>query len=85
MSEDTKGNPPVLDIEGKAIPWGASTITTEEIAKLGGWDPAQGVVVVDQNNVERTLAPGEVVEIKPGIGFGKRVRWKRGGACDRAS
>jgi hypothetical protein len=36
------------------------------------------VIEVDQENVERTLAPGEVIEVKPGHGFGKKHRWKRG-------
>jgi hypothetical protein len=67
-----------LEIEGKNFPWNRPTITTEEIARLGGWDPAQGVIVVDQDNNERTLAQGESVELKPGLGFGKRIRWKRG-------
>jgi len=67
-----------LDIEGKSVLWKCPTITTEEIAGLGGWDPAQGVIMVDRENNERTLGPGERIEIKPGLGFGKRIRWKRG-------
>jgi hypothetical protein len=67
-----------LDIEGRTLPWGQPTITTEEIARLGGWDPAQGAIMVDRQNTERALNPGERVEIKPGLGFGKRIRWKRG-------
>ncbi|WP_146688745.1 multiubiquitin domain-containing protein [Bradyrhizobium canariense] len=67
-----------LEIEGRAVAWGHPTITTEEIARLGGWDPAQGVIMVDRENTERTLNPGERIEIKPGLGFGKRIRWKRG-------
>ena len=54
------------------------TITTEEIAKLGGWDISQGVIEVDQHNNERTLAPDEIIQIKPGHGFGKKHKWKRG-------
>jgi Multiubiquitin len=67
-----------LDIEGKTVVWNAPTVTTEEIARLGGWDPSQGVIMVDRDNNERTLGVNERVEIKPGLGFGKRVRWKRG-------
>lgn len=29
----------VLNIEGKPYGWDDEKITTEEIAKLGGWDP----------------------------------------------
>lgn len=67
-----------VDIEGQVHPWPRNTITFEEIAQLGGWDPAQGVVEIDEHNNERTLQPGEVVELKPGHGFSKKVRWKRG-------
>jgi hypothetical protein len=67
-----------LEIEGKSVTWSGPIITTEEIARLGGWDPAQGVIMVDRENNERTLGADEKIEIKPGIGFGKRIRWKRG-------
>ncbi len=68
----------ILNIEGKEFPWDDDTITTEEIAELGGWDPTQGVIEVDKDNNQRTLAPGEVIEIKPGLGFGKKHIFKRG-------
>lgn len=67
-----------VNIEGQEYPWLRNTITYEEIAQLGGWDPVQGVVEVDENNNERTLQPGQEVELKPGHGFSKKVRWKRG-------
>lgn len=67
-----------LDIEGRVIDWDQDTITTEEIIRLGGWNPSQGAIVVDRENNERTLQPGEVVELQPGMGFAKKVRFKRG-------
>jgi hypothetical protein len=67
-----------LNIEGRDVPWNSDTITAEQIAELGGWDVSQGVIEVDKDNNERTLAPGEVIQIKPGLGFGKKHRWKRG-------
>ena len=67
-----------LDIEGQEVAWDQDTITTEQIAELGGWDVSQGVIEVDKDNNERTLAPGEVIEVKPGHGFGKKHKWKRG-------
>lgn len=73
-----KGPKYTLVIEGKEYPWDADTITTEQIAQLGGWDISQGVIEVDKDNNERTLAPGEVIELKPGLGFGKKHKWKRG-------
>jgi hypothetical protein len=67
-----------LDIEGTLVEWNHNTISTEQIIELGGWDPSQGAILIDKDNNERTLQPGEVVELKPGMGFSKKVRFKRG-------
>ncbi|MGH7412198.1 MAG: hypothetical protein ACREJ6_14225 [Candidatus Methylomirabilis sp.] len=67
-----------VNIEGTEHPWEKDSITTEEIIALGGWDPSLGVIEIDKDNNERTLTPGEVIEVKPGHGFAKKVRWKRG-------
>lgn len=67
-----------VNTEGTEHPWEHPRISTEEIARLGGWDPAQGVIEVHADNTERTLAPGEVVHLRPGHAFCRRVRWKRG-------
>ena len=67
-----------IDIEGTEFPWDRATITREEIAQLGGWDVALGVIEIDKDNNERTLSPGETIELKPGQGFAKKIRWKRG-------
>lgn len=77
-AETEKGPKYFLDIEGQEVAWDQDTITTEQIAELGGWDVSQGVIEVDKDNNERTLAPGEVIEVKPGQGFGKKHKWKRG-------
>jgi hypothetical protein len=79
MKED-KGQGPkfFLDIEGVEKSWDKDTITTEEIIALGGWDTSQGAILIDKDNNERTLQPGEVVELKPGMGFSKKIRFKRG-------
>lgn len=79
-SEQGQGPKFFVDIEGSLKPWEKDTITTEEIIALGGWDPSQGAILVDKDNNERTLQPGEVVELKPGHGFSKKVRFKRGRA-----
>ncbi len=65
-------------IENGVFPWPRPTITTEGIAQLGGWDPEIGVIEVDSEQNERTLAPGEVVELKPGNSYGKPLCFKRG-------
>jgi hypothetical protein len=76
--QEKKGPKYILNIEGDDVPWDHDTITTEQIAQLGGWDISQGVIEVDKDNSERQLRPGEIVEIKPGQGFGKKHNWKRG-------
>jgi hypothetical protein len=67
-----------LDIEGTIHPWDQETITTEQVIALGGWDASQGAILIDKDNNERTLRPGETIELKPGMGFSKKVRFKRG-------
>ncbi len=80
MNDEKKSKGPkyYVNIEGEKYEWDSETITTEEIANLGGWDPGIGVIEIDKDNNERTLQPDEVVELKPGHGFAKKVRWKRG-------
>lgn len=73
-----EGHKYFVNIEGTEYPWHDGTITTEEIATLGGWELSQGVIEIDKDNIEHTLQPGEVVVLKPGHGFSKKVRWKRG-------
>jgi len=68
----------MLDIEGVLKPWDRDTITTEEVIALGGWDPVLGAILIDKDNNERTLKRGEVIEVKPGMGFSKKVHFKRG-------
>lgn len=68
----------IINIEGTDYPWDNPYITTEQIAQLGGWPAGEGVVMIDKDNNEVTLAPGQSVEIKPGMGFAKKVRFRRG-------
>ncbi len=67
-----------VDIEGILKPWDKPIISTEEVIALGGWEPSIGVIMIDKDNNEKTLNPGEVVELKPGMGFSKKVHFKRG-------
>ena len=54
-----------LCIEGENYPWDDDKVTAKQIAELGGWDVSEGVIEIDENNVERTLEPDEVVYLKP--------------------
>lgn len=77
--KDGHQKPFVVNIEGELFPWDSQTITTKEIVELGGWDLSLGVQEIDlMTNEARTLKPGEVVELKPGKGFAKKIEWRRG-------
>ena len=69
-----------VDLEGVGVKeWHAPTITVAEIRDLAGWDATQPIIEVDlETNTERTLADAEVVTLKPGHGFAKKVKFKRG-------
>src|SRR5438132_9568739 len=73
-----KGPKFTLDIEGRLVDWNEPTIVAEKIAELGGWDFSQGVVMIDADNVEHPLQAGQIVDLKPGLGFSKKVHFKRG-------
>jgi predicted molibdopterin-dependent oxidoreductase YjgC len=68
-----------INIEGRVYEWHERTITTAQIRELGGLPADQPVIEINfQDNTERTLAEGDVVEVKPGHGFGKKIGFKRG-------
>jgi len=69
----------IVNVEGVDHEWENPTITVPEIRQLGGFAPEDPVIEVDlKDNAERTLREDEVVEIKPGMGFGKKIKFKRG-------
>jgi hypothetical protein len=68
-----------VNLEGAEYPWDRETITVSEIRSLAGWDTSQPVVEVNlEDNTERTLAEDEIVTLKPGHGFAKKVKFQRG-------
>jgi hypothetical protein len=68
-----------VDIEGVGHPWGEKEITVAQIRELAGWDATQPVIEVDlADNSERTLGEEEVVKLKKGHGFAKKIRFQRG-------
>ena len=68
-----------LWIEDEIYGWHESTIKTEQIANLGGWDPSQGVQQIDRaTNEARTLKPGEIIDLKEIKTFAKKIGWQRG-------
>jgi hypothetical protein len=74
-----KGPGYLINIEGVEHPWDHDTITVPQIRELGGLPASDPVIEVDlKDNTERTLKEDAVVEIKPGKGFGKKVKFQRG-------
>jgi hypothetical protein len=80
MKEENKIGPKYhIDIEGTLFPWDEETITTEQIINLGGWATNQGAIMIEMaTNIEVTLQPGQIIELKPGLGFSKKHKFKRG-------
>jgi hypothetical protein len=68
-----------VNIEGAEYPWDRPTITVLEIRLIGRLPDDQPVIEINlDDNTERTLSECEVVHIKPGHAFAKKVRYKRG-------
>lgn len=68
-----------INIEGHTYDWDQPTITVPQIRGLGGLPTDQPVIEINfRDNTERTLPEDEVVTIKPGHGFGKKIGFKRG-------
>lgn len=73
-----KGPKYQIDIEGSLYPWDSDTITVPQLRELGNIPSDQPVLVIDKDNNQRTLAEDEVVQLKPGLGFSKKIRYQRG-------
>lgn len=67
-----------VDIEGTEHPWHADTITVQQIRELGNLPVNLPVIEIDPENNERTLDESEIITLKPGHRYGKKVRFKRG-------
>ncbi len=68
-----------VNLEGVETSWDRETITVPEIRALAGWDASQPIVEVNlEDNTERTLAEDEIVTLKSGHGFAKKVKFQRG-------
>lgn len=78
-SETHKGPKYEVNLDGDVREWPKSTISVPEIRQLAGWGDDQPVVIVDlKTNDERDLREDEVVDLKPGHGFSKKIKFKRG-------
>lgn len=80
QEHDNQGRGPkyFVEIEGTEYEWPTETITVADIRSLGKLPGDVPVIEVDPDNNERTLAEAEVITLKPGHRYGKKVRYKRG-------
>ena len=78
--EAAQGPTYYIDLEGIGVKeWHSDTITVPELRALAGWDATQPVIEVNlEDNTDVTLAEDAVVALKPGQGFAKKVKFKRG-------
>lgn len=68
-----------LNIDDVDHLWDRDTISVPEIRGLGGIAAGTQVLEVNlETNEERTLLEDEIVTLKPGHGFGKKIKFKRG-------
>ncbi len=68
-----------VNVEGMIKPWDQAEITVPQIRQLAGWDASQPIVEVNLDaNTERTLQETDVVTLKPGHGFEKKIKFQRG-------
>lgn len=77
--KDRKSEKYAIDIEGTIYPWNEATITVPQIRELGGLPAGVPVLEIDlKTNDERTLPEDAIVQLKPGLGFSKKVEFRRG-------
>ena len=68
-----------INIEGTIYPWNSPTITVPQLRELAGIPSDQQMMEVNlQTNEERTLPDDAVIELQPGMGYAKKVRYQRG-------
>jgi len=75
---DNSGKKYYVTIEGVEYPWDKNTISVAEIRTLGKIPLNIPIVEEFPNGTERTLGENEIIEIKPGHGFGRSPKYKRG-------
>ena len=68
-----------INIEGTVYEWGEDTITVPQIRSLGNLPTDVPVLMIDlQDNSQDELGEDEIVELRPGLGFSKKVKYQRG-------
>ncbi len=75
-----------VNIEGRLFPWNDETITVPQIRSLGNLPAGTPVLEVDlHTGTSRELPEDAIVQLRPGLGFGKKIEFRRGGMTERLS
>ncbi len=68
-----------INIEGTVYEWEEESISVSQLRQLGGLPFDVPVIEIDlKTNTERELQEDEIIQIKPGMGYSKKVSFKRG-------
>ena len=68
-----------VNVEGVDHEWDHDTITVPQIRELGHLPADQPVLEINlETNTERTLPENEIVHLKPGHAYCKKIKYKRG-------
>jgi hypothetical protein len=68
-----------VNIDDVDYAWDQDSITAADIRTLAGIPAGTDVLEINlETQEERTLPEDEAVTIKPGHGFGKKIKFKRG-------
>ena len=79
IEAESQGPKYEINIEGTSYPWNQPTITVPELRALAGIPSDQQMIEVDlATNEEITLSEDAVIELQPGKGYAKKVRYQRG-------
>jgi hypothetical protein len=79
IADDAHGPKYDINIEGTIYPWAKATIAVPELRELAGIPSDQQMMEVDlKTNEERTLPEDAIIELQPGMGYAKKVRYQRG-------
>jgi hypothetical protein len=68
-----------INIEGENFDWNEPRITVAQIRQLGNLPNNTPVEMIDlETNEQRTLSESEDIELRPGLGFAKKIKFQRG-------
>ena len=68
-----------INFEGKNYSWNKNEITPEQLRELVGLPADLALLVIDlKTGAEKPFNDGDSIEVMPGVGFSKKVGFKRG-------